>query len=259
MIYHPANRYLVFGLLVFLVLLGLVLFKNATNILVAASKPLWLVGDYWGEKIYTLSSVFVSKTRLLLENKKLTETIAALEAKLVNHELLAEDLRTLREDCGRNREAEQPIIARVLSNVWQNPYDVILVDVGWGNRRQDFAVGDLVRAHGSILLGRVAAVDEFSSRIGLFSTPGTEIPVTVGREAVPALAVGRGGGNFNITLPRSLAIASGDPVTVPSFGVEVILGTVGAVDKDSSNSLQTLYLRLPFNLSNLKYVAIYPG
>ena len=75
MTYHPANRYLVFGLLVFLILLGLVLFKNATNILVAVSKPFWLVGDCLGEKIYTLSSIFVSKTRLLLENKKLKEQL----------------------------------------------------------------------------------------------------------------------------------------------------------------------------------------
>lgn len=271
MTYSPAKHYagsrrivgrrlLLLGLTVFLVFLGTVLVENFTDFFVFISKPLWSSADYLGEKIYAVSGLVFSKERLLSENKKLEQTVAALEAKLANYEFLTEDLTMLREDYGLLRDSKKKfLLARVISDTWHNPYDILVVDLGWGNRTIDFQVGDLVRVYDSILLGRVAAVDRFSSRIQLFSAPGTEIPVAVGKEAVPALAVGRGGGNFTISLPRGLDIAPGDVVSVPSRGDEVVLGAVGAIDKDSSSSLQTLYLRLPFNLSNLKYVAIYPG
>lgn len=253
-------RWLVF----FLVAAGLLLLGRSSwssslqGFALTIGRPFLQFRDNLGGGVSRLVSGFREKESLFLENQRLQETVAALEARLLNYELLKRDNETLREMFGAATPPLLPISAKVISTVWQSPYNLLILDLGSANRTRDFQVGDLVLAHNSILLGAVAEISRNTSKVKLFSAPGTELPVAVGETAVPGLAIGRGGGNFKISLPRSLEVKTGDVVTAPSFGDQLVVGVVEAVEKNEESSLQTLFLRTPLNLFQLDYVAIYP-
>src|SRR3989304_1524613 len=82
-------------------------------------------------------------------------------------------------------------------------YDTLVVDAG---SREGIQVGEKVLYGDNIMIGEIAEVFEKTSKVRLFSSSGEVIDVTIGKRAVPALAVGIGGGNFEIQIPRDTLI-----------------------------------------------------
>ena len=165
------------------------------------------------------------------------------------------------------------ILGSILSKPNQSPYDTLVIDV-WDNK--GIKVGDIVFALSNVPIGRVGIVYNFSSKVVLFSSPGEKTQVVVpagssgtveaGGDTRPndrnlpvgqvfTEAVGRGGGNFEIILPRDIVLAKGAEVVLPGINSNV-LGIVEAIVSDPRDSFTKILLTSPVNIFELKFVEV---
>ena len=112
-----------------------------------------------------------------------------------------------------------------------------------------------ILVHNNIILGEVVQIFNTTSKIKLYSSPGTTIGVTIGANNIATNADGVGDGNFVVKLPRGVDIKKGDQVIVQK-PTPFLLGLVGHVDNDPRNPLQTVYIASPINLYELTWVEI---
>jgi hypothetical protein len=89
--------------------------------------------------------------------------------------------------------------------------------------------------------------------VSLYSTPNTQLSVTIGSSSIPAVAWGIGGGNLRVILPRGVAVKQGDIISIPALSPEYA-GTVDAIDRPEGSSLEAIYIRLPFDVYKEKWV-----
>ncbi len=248
------NRALILGgaftiLGVFLVLTGL-FSKGFYGAMVALSGG----SDTIGQGASTFASVFKSKASLEAENDDLRKLVAEKEALLTDQSFLERqnaDLRSslyFKQDTGR-------LLVQVLSKPPFTPFDVIIIGSG---EAEGVKKGDAVML-GSIYLGTVESVESDSSRIRLLSAPGTDIESYIGNDALPALLKGKGGGNFEATLPQGSKVSEGDLVVSYHGTVPFMVGSVSKIIDNNDNTLMTILLTLPFNLYSLSHVEIIPS
>ncbi len=107
----------------------------------------------------------------------------------------------------------------------------------------------------NIYIGEVSEVYPHISKIILYSTPGHKLSVVLGTNSVSVEAVGVGGGNFNIFLPREVEVKEGDVIIIPSITTNVF-GIVEKVNFKDKDSFQTVLFKSPVNISELSFVEI---
>ncbi|HYF10110.1 MAG TPA: hypothetical protein VD967_00705, partial [Candidatus Paceibacterota bacterium] len=95
---------------------------------------------------------------------------------------------------------------------------------------------------------------ERSALVKLLSAPGEEQEVMIG-SSTPAKAIGVGGGNFRILLPKGSAVAVGDPIVFPSISPR-IFGKVEEIESDASDTFERVYFQSPVNLFELRWIEI---
>jgi cell shape-determining protein MreC len=129
-------------------------------------------------------------------------------------------------------------------------------------------VDALVYAFDSIPIGRVKEVNNSTSKVVLFSTSGEKTEVVIdGQPARNALSitpaggdnfmelVGRGGGNFEMVIPRDFELASGTLVHLPGI-TPYVVAKVEDIISDPRDSLKKALLVSPVNIQNLKFVQV---
>ena len=198
-----------------------------------------------------LDALFLFKSALLRENKNLKEKLAGAEiASLERDRLIAENLE-LRMILGRAGE-EKILLANILARPNQSPYDILILDVGKNNGVSE---GAPVLAYGNMVIGRVADVSDKSSRAVLFSSPKEENDGIIIGKNIPLKLTGTGGGNFTTKVPRGILVEKGDQVI--SIGLPShILGVVEDVSVDPRDPYQSILLRSPVNIYELRFVEI---
>ncbi len=126
----------------------------------------------------------------------------------------------------------------------------MVVDVGSSN---GVTVGEKVFVDTSLPIGSVSEIYSDSSRVTLYSSSGQKVNVLLGSKNIKAEALGQGGGNFIIKIPRGVAVSEGDRIIAPSISVAVF-GTVSHIDLAPNDSFQTIYFNSPVNLNELRFV-----
>ncbi|MHB1118234.1 MAG: rod shape-determining protein MreC [Minisyncoccota bacterium] len=197
---------------------------------------------FWGE--------FRLKRSLVYENSLLREELARMQVQVLDRNLLEEHVRELEEKLGR-AGSDDRVAARVLSGAGRAPYDTLIVDAGTD---QDVLIGDRVVYAGMGVIGTVAEAYPDSAKVVLFSSPGEEVTVVIGEQAIPAVARGRGMGNFEAKIPQGSAVFLGENVLVD--GGDLILGTVGAIEEEPSEPFMRVYFRTPFNIATVRSVEV---
>jgi len=251
-----------------LVLIGLALwwlisqsavYRFGEGAVMALVRPFWSAGGAAAESVSRASHFFVSRRALLAENNNLRAAAAKLEALTLERDRLVIDNQNLREILNRNVSTTTASVtaARVLTRPSQSLFGLIVLDVGAATVRQPVAAGDLVLGAGGAALGEVAAVGARTVKVALYSAWGRRLEVRIGPERLPAEAMGRGGGNFAVSLPRDLAVASGDSVTMIRGEEEYSLGLISTVISDPINAFQEILFRSPVNLDLLSWVEIH--
>ncbi len=214
-------------------------------------KPVLVLGNNTGSGVSGFISTFRSKQSLIKENEELKMKLnEALVRNLATNSLVDENTK-LKEILGRKSGGEM-ILGNILSKPNQSLYDVLIIDIG---SSLGVEVGDEVFALGSIPIGRVAEVFETSAKVTLFSSWKEKTEVIVDGSDVFMNIVGRGGGNFEMILPRDFEIENGEEVVSPGAGPSVV-ATVVTVISDPRDAYKKALLISPVNIQELKFVQV---
>lgn len=223
----------------------------ASGVLHAALRPAWEAGNSVGGRISELSAYFASKRELAAENARLSAALLLAAAENMSREALREENALLKERLGRPSESTL-ILARVLAAPSRSPYDTLVIDVG---EEHGVTPGMRVFGDGDFAIGEITRSFRHGAIVTLYTSSGVALPVTIGTSSVPATAHGWGGGNLRITVPKGLDIAEGALVEIPALGPEYV-GAIAAKESAEGSSMEHLYLALPFNVYQLKWVYV---
>lgn len=197
------------------------------------------------------SYILSNKETLSKENTDLKSKLAEMEAKFLGYEILQKENDELKSALARP-DKNDFIFAYVDSRPPQSPYDILVIDRGTENGIKN---GMQVFAYDNILIGYVSEVFGNSSKIKLVSFPGEETNAILFSLNNQVIVIGKGGGNFEIKMPKSVEVNTGEKVV--TLGANpTLLGMIDKIEINPSDPFQKLYFRFPFNLQELKYVAI---
>lgn len=222
--------------------------RTATSI----AAPFWKIGKNIKENFSGYTHLLKSKKTLLAENEDLKDQILKIHADVSLNSVLSDENAKLKDILGRKSPKRQLILASILSKPNRSAYDSLVVDIGTND---GVSVGQKVFAHGNILMGEIVEVFPNLSKVKLFSTGGEKIEVVFSGSDIYLLAVGRGGGGFDVTAPRDLHIEEGMEVFAPGMEHREIAVVAGIVS-DQRSSFQKVILRSPVNIQELKWVEI---
>jgi cell shape-determining protein MreC len=214
------------------------------------AKPVWkLENNILNSNFF---QYFRSKKALINEKIVIEQKLFLAGNLLAINETLQKENDSLKDLLGRKEIKNNTVLAAILVKPPLTPYDMLTVDVG---SNQNIKVGDKVIANANIYIGEVSEVYVNSAKVILYSTPGRKLAVVLGNNSVTVEAVGIGGGNFNIYMPKEVEVKEGDVITVPSITANVF-GIVEKVNFKETDSFQTVLFKSPVNISELSFVEI---
>lgn len=214
--------------------------------------PIWNIQDVVSDTWEDFKIVFKSKKDLESENRLLKEDLEIAGAKLLDRNLLYEENIELKNLLGRDVSGGSSVFASVLAKPNRTLYDTIVIDTG---KLAGVKEGDSVLYGDNILIGKVSEVFDRSAKVLLFSSPKEKIDVVVGDENISTVAYGRGGGDFELKLPRDANVSTGDVVSVPGINTR-ILGAVEHIESRPSDPFKTVIFKGPVNIYKLKWVEV---
>jgi len=236
-------------------------------------RPVLILGNGIGQKFSDLSSGLSSKKALLQENEILKSQLDESGAKMANYNSIVDENNKIKEILGRKSGAVNMVLATILSKPKESIYGTFIIDAGIN---QGIGVGQRVFAFGNVPIGHIIETYADSSKVILYSNPGEKIEAIVslvpgsgseaytsedyhsrkyvGRDAYME-AVGRGGGNFEMVLPRDFVLEKGVEVTLPGT-YPYVLATVSTIISDPRDSFQKALLASPVNIQELKFVEV---
>ncbi len=215
-------------------------------------RPVIVLGNNIGEKLSSTGDYFKNKKMLVIKNEELQAQLDEMFARVSNYGIVLDENNKLKEMMGRKIEKINSVLAAILSKPNQSPYDTLVIDTGIN---QGVKVGDTVFALGNVPVGRITEADTNSSKVILFSNPGEKIEVVIKGKDTFMQIVGRGGGNFEMTLPRDFTLDIGTEVHLPGI-TPYILGYVSTIVSDPRDAFQKALLVSPVNIQELKFVEV---
>lgn len=215
-------------------------------------RPVIVLGNNLGGKFKNLGAYFSFKKSLNDENETLLKELEEARAKMLNYDLLSRENESLKEILGRQKENQRLILTAILSKPNQSAYDTLLVDAG---ENEGVKIGDLVFALGDIPVGRVGSVTPNTSKIILFSSAGEKTQAVISENSVFYELIGRGGGNFEMILPRDIVLLKGDQVAMPGL-YPYVLAVVEEIISDPRDPFTKAILVSPVNIQQLKFVQV---
>jgi cell shape-determining protein MreC len=251
---HTKISWAVFlSIVCILILLKVVGYTPFSRLFVAIGAPFWNITQSVTDSVSSAISLVHSK-QSLVENQNLLESkIAIQNGDIAELTVLRDENATLKEMLGRV-PFKRALLSAVLSNPTRTPYDTLVIDAG---KELGVVSGAKVSVR-EMVVGEIVEVTPTWSRVRLFSSPGEEHPVIIGKTKVTALATGLGAGNFDAKLPRELDVVSGDTVTFPELNKQVV-GVVEAIEVTPNDSFQRILFKSPINLTETRFVEVELG
>lgn len=189
----------------------------------------------------------MSKNQLIQKIKTQEEEINRLSVIEGLHRELTLDYQKITELLDIKNNFPNLVLAEVLSNPSQNIYNTIIIS-------KSFSVDSLVFSESGAPIGTIESSSNKNSTVLFFSHPGRETEAFLDTDITPVTLVGKGSGNFTISLPREIEIITGQKVFLP--GVKTSIATVGYVEFDPRDPFQTVYLLSEQNVYKLDYVLV---
>lgn len=215
-------------------------------------RPVLVLGNSIGTKISSLNSYFSSKQTLYDQNQTLLGQLNKEEARISNYNSLLAENENLKEILKRKDEKAPMVLSAILSKPNKSLYDTLVIDVGVN---KGIEVGDIVFASGNIPIGKISEVYGNSSKVVLFSNSEEKTQAVISGKNVFMDLVGRGGGNFEMILPRDLVLQKGDQVTMPGIH-PYLLAVVETIISDPRDPFTKALLVSPVNIQSLKFVEV---
>ena len=219
--------------------------------LIILMTPFWQTRDWGFNLLKTIFSPLTDKNKLLQENATLKIELERKNLALSALADLAVENQELKELGGRELK-ESFILATILNRPPISPYDTLIIDAG---SNEGVAVGDVAAVEKNSAIGEISSVTKNSAVVSLYSTPDRETLVAIGLERAAAPARGRGGGNFEVRLPKNVAVETGDAIVLPTLNHR-LLGLVSKIETGPNDPFQTILFNLPNNLNYLRFLMI---
>ena len=221
--------------------------------------PVWVLGNNLDGKLKSFGSYFAFKNSLYSQNQDLQGKLLFDEARMSNYDSVVVENASLKEILGRKDPKALMVLAAILSKPSQSPYDTLVVDAGTAD---GIKAGNTVFALGDVPIGHVSDVNQNSAKIILFSNPGetTEAVISGKADTSPGgnifvELIGRGGGNFEMIIPKDLALPTGYQVVLPGINSYVV-GIVQKVISDPRSPFTKALLTSPVNVQELRFVEV---
>lgn len=215
-------------------------------------RPILIVGQGISNRFSDIKFYFNSKKSISLENEDLKNQILESFADRANYLAVKEENNKLKEILNRKNEKTSMILSNILSKPNQSLYDTLIIDVGID---KGIEMGDTVFALGNIPIGHISEVYQNSSKVILFSNAGEKIQVVIIDENIFMEMTGRGGGNFEMIIPRDLIMEKGKQVIMPGNN-SYVLALVESIISDPRDPFTKVLLISPVNIQQLKFVQI---
>ena len=193
---------------------------------------------------YFFSPIWSSKNSIVLnltptaklaaENQTLEQELAEEKDIASSSKALLDQNNELKSLLGRSGNIKNLVLANVLRRPPGAGYDYMIVDAGLADK---VAVGNYAYSTGSVAIGQVVEVDLHSSKVELYSSPGTNYDVLIGASHIPAVASGQGGGSFSTSLSQESGASVGDEVIMPAVSSSPF-GYVSAVISDPARPFE---------------------
>ena len=227
---------------------------NIRSMFRAGASSVLNVGTRIGSTI-SGSGLFSSRRALESENRTLREERAELQMRAAAFAVLREENEALR-NLVHLAEEEQGITAPVISSFRSSPYGTFLIGAGTedGARPGSLVLVGDPRLE-AFVLGRIQTSDTHSSLVKSLFAPGEVTDAVIAKVGVSV--EGRGGGQARAEAPREASITEGDPVISGTFGGRGI-GVVGKVVEEAGGASQTVFIRFPINLNEVRFVYVLP-
>lgn len=227
-----------------LLLGGIVVVFVLIRLLVGKSRPMPLAVD-------DVRREFASKAALIAKIDELEHALGAQAALVEQSAMLEQENEALKAQFGRS-PAKEGTLARVVAAPRRSFYDTLVIDAG---SDEGVAVGAIAYAFDSIALGSVASVDAHRAVVELFSAPARETAGTAEGSETTITLIGRGGGEYEVRMPRDMHFTIGELVSYQSID-SAVLAKVEKIVTDPRDPFQRLLAKAPVNLSALKFVIV---
>ena len=198
-----------------------------------------------------VAAITKSKHTLVKENDDLRNQLFDMGQKILDRDLLAKENEDLKTELGRSEKRDR-ILAAILAKPNRTPYDTIVIDAG---AREQIHEGAIVYTAGDVAIGTVREVSQTSTKVVLYSTPGEKANVRIEDKNIDIELAGRGGGNFEATLPREIEITEGMHALLPGI-TPTIVATVSKIISDARDPFQKIIFQSPVNIQELNYVYV---
>lgn len=234
-----------------ILVLGLLWRDAAANMLWKLLEPVFSARNAAAVSSVGFFGQFGDNAKLAEENRALKEALASTTALVADRNFLYTENLSLKARLGRLVE-DHIVLSAVLLRSPGVPYGILIIDVGTKN---GVRVGDYVSSSGSTYIGRVTEAYETTSRITLFSAPGQTYQGLL-RGEVPLALLGQGSGSMTGEVPVGIDVSVGDVVALPSIMPQFV-AKVSAVVHEEGQSFQSIYLTLPVNPLQLRFVEVH--
>ncbi len=228
------------------------IWNGFSNVSAVVFRPVLVSGHNIGNKFKSVGAYFAFKSSLSLQNQNLQSKLDEANARMANYDTLVADDASMKEILNRKDTKLNMTLANILSKPSQSEYDTLVVDAG---SNQAVKVGDLVFALGNVPIGRVSNVYNSSAKIILFTNSGEKTQAIVSSKNVFMELDGRGGGNFEMILPKDFVLQKGDQVVMPGIN-SYLLAITQSVISDPRDPFEKALLTSPVNIQELKFVEI---
>ena len=241
----------------FFVLLSFLAFlfpRAMRGIFSTTAVPIWTIRDTIVNGFGNVAGFFSFKSSLISKVNNLQNQVTSLELKQTDYDAVVKENQDLKSLFGQN-VGENPngrVLARILSKPPESPYDTFVLDAGSDN---GIAVGDKVYISDTILIGEITSASLKTSVVNLFSKSGMENSLTDERTGATYQVAGQGGANMSFQAPKDADILWGDVFNYPTLATSVV-GSVFYIDQSAQSSFKTVYLRVPGNVFQTKWVMV---
>jgi len=253
---YKKNRLIVGGIVSVLIIIIIMFFSSrAVNHTRSRGElitvPLWRLDtriSLIGKDLYYY---FTSRNTLEGYVTGLKNEVQNLQSANAELQVLKDENTKLKNQMSRSESASR-ILATILVKPNRTPYDTIIVDAG---SIEGVVAGSKVYANGNTLIGTVADVSNHTAHITLFSTPGQETDGVVVGSDITVTLTGRGGGAFEIDVPREVVLPVGNVVTnVATFSNPIAI--IGSQISSERDAIKKILAKTPINIQELKWVEI---
>ena len=241
-----------FFLIIFLVVASLGFFASTGRLFHYIGRPFWKAKNSLTQNIRDTGYLVRTKASVYKENENLLNENRELKTSMIDYQIVKDENILLKEMLGRKPTGKDLVLSNILTKPNYSPYDTIVVDIG---ADRGINVGNLVYSNALVPVGEISVVYPNTSLVTLYTNPGqvTEAMMDVSNTSVEL--VGRGGGNFEMSIPVDLPFTKGTFVYLPNLQTEIVAITQDVISSPN-DPIKKVLLSSPVNVQSLKWILV---